>query len=60
MRKFKSEKAALKAAGDKTVELCLDGKPNCSFRVLKADNGFKVLMVPERTKNWDDGLPFYL
>lgn len=57
MKQFESEPEAFKAGGDKTAALCLEGKPNCGFRVLKhADGGFKVLMVPEHGSS----LPFYL
>lgn len=57
---YRSENAAFAAGGDKTASLCLKGKPNCGFRILKADKGYKVLMVPERCAMWDHGLPFYL
>lgn len=53
---YTSETKAFTAGGDRTAALCLEGKPNCGFRVLREGNGYKVLMVPER----GDGLPFYL
>lgn len=56
MTVFNSETKAFTAGGDKTAALCREGKPNCGFRVLKADVGFKVLMVPQ----CGDGVPFYL
>ena len=58
MKKFDSENKAFKAGGDRVAALCLLGKPNCGFRVLRHNSGkgFKVLMIPER----GDGLPFYL
>ena len=56
MTVFKTEANAFKAGGDKTAALCQEGKPNCGFRVLKCEGGFKVIMVPER----GDGAPFYL
>ena len=53
---FKSEPKAFKAGGDKTAALCLEGKCNCGFRVLKEDKGYKVIMIPE----CGNGLSFYL
>ena len=56
MRIFRTEKEAFAVAGDTVAEMAKAGKPNCGFRVLRCNDGFKVLMVPER----GDGDPFYL
>ena len=48
IKAFGSEKAALRAAGDKVAALCLEDKPNCGFRVLRQGDQYRVLMVPYR------------
>jgi hypothetical protein len=60
MQVFKTEAQAFKAGGDQTAQLNrIDLFPNCGFRVIKCEGGFKVLMCPDR--RWSVGaLPFYL
>ena len=60
IKAFSSEAKAFAAGGDKVAALCLEGKPNCGFRVLRQGDQYRVLMVPERTRFWDDGTPYYL
>lgn len=56
MKIFKSEQAAFKAGGDEVALLSSNGASNAGLRVLKAEGGYKVLIVPER----GDGNPYYL
>ena len=57
---FKSENAAFKAAGDAVAARCkIKDCCNCGIRVLRADKGYKVLMVPDRFSP-DYNKPYYL
>lgn len=60
MKLFESGAKAYKAGGDETARLNMTGKlPNCGFRVIRDDDGLKVLMIPDQS--WSpDAEPYYL
>jgi hypothetical protein len=51
MRAFSTETKAFKAGGDKVAALCLEGKANTGFRILKQGDQYVVLLVPDRMRN---------